>query len=103
MRVRNDRAKVYANVGVHADVEITLRMYGDDEDGAAIHFGMDGPDLCIDFADVDSLERLAVVAADGVRRLRGQPTATNDATVTSTDADRRPVNPDVNRSTDSER
>lgn len=70
MRGRNERATVFANVGVHADVEITLALYDDGGDGAAIRFGIDGPDLSIDFADVDSLERLAMVAADGVRRLR---------------------------------
>ena len=75
-RVQNDRATVYANVGVHAGVEIKLVLHGDHTDGATIHFGPDGPDLCIDFADVDSLERLAVEAADGVRRLRGLTTAT---------------------------
>lgn len=86
--VRNEKALVFANVGVHADVEITLALYGDDGDGAAIHFGTDGPDLCLDFADVDSLERLAVVAADGVRRLRGQMTETDDAQVPGSEVDR---------------
>lgn len=70
-RVQNDRVAVYANVAVHADVEIKLVLHGDHLDGAAILFGPDGPDLRIDFADVDGLERLAVAAADGVRRLRG--------------------------------
>lgn len=64
------RASVYANVGVHADVEIKLALHAGDGNEAAIHFGADGPDLCIDFADVESLERLAAVAAEGVRRLR---------------------------------
>lgn len=64
----NSRAHVCANVGVHADVEITLTV--DRHCGAAIHFGHDGPDLIMDFADVDSLERLAMVAADGARELR---------------------------------
>ena len=86
-RVRNEKASVFANVGVHADVEITLKLYGDECDGAAIHFGTDGPDLCIDFADVDSLERLAVVAADGVRRLRGQMTEPDVTAVPGSDAD----------------
>jgi len=66
--VRKDKALVYANVGVHAEVEITLAM---DRDGdAAIYFGHSGPDVIMEFADVESLERLAVVAADGARRLR---------------------------------
>lgn len=67
---RNMGAQVYANVGVHADVEITLAV--DRSCGAAIHFGHDGPDLIMDFADVDSLERLATVAADGARQLRAR-------------------------------
>lgn len=66
--VREDKALVYANVGVHAEVEITLAM--DREGDAAIHFGHSGPDVIMEFADVDSLERLAAVAADGARRLR---------------------------------
>ncbi|MPZ85237.1 MAG: hypothetical protein GEV28_34555 [Actinophytocola sp.] len=76
--VRKDRALVYANVGVHADVEIALAMDLDGGEGAAIHFGHDGPDLIMDFADVDSLERLAAVAADGARRLRARLTAHDD-------------------------
>jgi hypothetical protein len=70
--VRKDRPTIYASVGVHADVGITLTVYGDSDAGAAINFGPDGPDLCIEFADVESLERLAAVAADGVRQLRGR-------------------------------
>jgi hypothetical protein len=55
---------------VHADVEITLAV--DRYCGAAIHFGHEGPDLIMDFADVDSLERLATVAADGARQIRAR-------------------------------
>jgi hypothetical protein len=69
-RVRNESALVYANVGVHDDVEIALALYSDGGQGAAIHFGLNGPDLILDFADLDSLERLATVAADGARQLR---------------------------------
>jgi hypothetical protein len=68
--VRTDPALVYATIGVHTDVEITLSMERDGGLGAAIHFGRTGPDVIMDFADVDSLERLAVVAADGARQLR---------------------------------
>jgi hypothetical protein len=67
---RTSHATVYANVGVHADVEITVAV--DRHCGAAIHFGHEGPDLIMDFADVDSLERLATVAADGARQLRAR-------------------------------
>jgi len=66
MRTR-ERATVYANVGVHAGVEITLAV---ERHGAAIHIGHDGPDLIMDFADADSLERLAAAATDGARQLR---------------------------------
>ena len=46
---RTERALVYANVGVHAQVEITLALgrYGD----AAIHLGHSGPDVIMEFAD----------------------------------------------------
>lgn len=73
MRTR-ERASVYANVGVHAGVEITLAV---ERHGATIHIGHDGPDLIMDFADVDSLERLATVAADGARQLRARTTGTD--------------------------
>ncbi|MBV9139514.1 MAG: hypothetical protein JO115_01070 [Pseudonocardiales bacterium] len=69
-RVRTDQALVYANVGMHADVEITLAMNAEGGEGAAIYFGHDGPDVIMDFADVDSLERLAAVATEGARQMR---------------------------------
>lgn len=72
MGVTNEHATVYANVGVHAGVEITLVVESNGGIGAAIYFGHDGPDLVMDFADVNSLERLSVVAADGARRLRAR-------------------------------
>ena len=56
-----ERAHVCPSVGMHADVEI--------------HIGGDGPDLTMDFADVDSLDRLASVAADGARQLRDRAAA----------------------------
>jgi len=68
--VRKDPALVYASVGVHEDVEISLVMERDGGEGASIHFGRSGPDVIMEFADVDSLERLAAVAADGARQLR---------------------------------
>jgi len=71
MRVdTEERAHVYAIIGVHAGVEITLTMDRPGESGAEIHIGREGPDLTMDFADAESLERLATVAADGARRLR---------------------------------
>lgn len=74
MRTGEERASVYANVGVHAGVEITLSMAPQGGLGAEIYFGHDGPDLAMDFADADSLERLAEVAADGARQLRARTT-----------------------------
>jgi hypothetical protein len=68
--IRRDPASVYANVGVHTGVEITLALDAQDGEAAAIKFGHTGPELIVDFADVDSLERLSAVAADGARRLR---------------------------------
>lgn len=68
-QVRKEPPAVYANVGVHTDVEIKLVMYPDGEN-AAIAFGHTGPELTIEFCDVDSLERLAAVAADGARQLQ---------------------------------
>lgn len=52
---------------MHAGVEIMLAMDGN---GAAIHFGHDGPDVVMEFADIASLELLSAVAAEGARRLR---------------------------------
>jgi hypothetical protein len=79
--VRKDKALVYANIGVHTDVEITLAMDRDGGEGAAIHFGHSGPDVIMEFADVDSLERLAAVAADGARQLRDRIRANNRGAV----------------------
>lgn len=60
---------MYANVGVHADVAISLAVESDG-DGAVIRFGDTGPDLILDVADLDSMERLAAVAAEGARQMR---------------------------------
>jgi len=79
-RVRKEPAMVYVTVGLHADVEITLAMDSDGGETAAIHFGYTGPDVIVDFADVDSLERLALVAADGARQLRDRIAANRAAT-----------------------
>jgi hypothetical protein len=69
-RVRKEPPVVYVVVGVHADVEITLVMYPDGGEGATIAFGHTGPELAVEFCDVDSLERLSAVAADGARQLQ---------------------------------
>lgn len=68
-RARKDRATVYANVGVHAGVEISVDVESDGE-GALIEFGDTGPDLILDVADLDSMERLASLAAEGARVMR---------------------------------
>jgi hypothetical protein len=64
-RVRKNRAMVYANVGVDAEVEIKLEV--EDDDRMHIEFGGTGPDLILDIADLETMERLAEVAAEGVR------------------------------------
>lgn len=74
-RVRSAHAVVYANIGVHADVEITLEVDLEGGEGATIRFGHLGPDVIMDFADADSLERLANLAADGARQLRDRTTS----------------------------
>ncbi|MPZ79470.1 MAG: hypothetical protein GEV28_03350 [Actinophytocola sp.] len=87
IRARKDPALVYANVGVHGGVEITLAMDPDGGDGAAIHFGQVGPDLVLDIADVGSLDRLAVVAAEGARRLRERIGRSERAAVAAAEVD----------------
>ncbi|MFC4852296.1 hypothetical protein [Actinophytocola glycyrrhizae] len=69
-----ERAHVHASVGVHAGVEITVALDRNGGISAEIHIGGDGPGLTMDFADVDSLDRLASVATDGARRLRDRAT-----------------------------
>jgi hypothetical protein len=81
MHNRNDQALVYATVAVQSGVEITLAMDRDAGPGAAIHFGHVGPDVIMDFADPDSLERLAIVAADGARQLRARIATSSEARV----------------------
>jgi hypothetical protein len=71
----SERAHVHASVGVHAGVEISLVVERHGGISAAIYIGQDGPDLAMDFDDIDSLERLAAVAADGARQLRARAAA----------------------------
>jgi hypothetical protein len=77
---------VYANAGVRADMEITLAMERDGGETAAIHFGRTGPEAIMDFADVDSPKRLALVAARGAQPLRVR-IAANRSTATANAAD----------------
>jgi hypothetical protein len=81
---------VYADVAVRAGMAITLAMDGEDGEGASINFGHDGPQLSLDFADVDSLERLAAAAADGARQLRERIAANARRTVRSGETTGRP-------------
>ena len=84
-RLRNEPVLVFTQVGVHADVEIELHLATADGESAWILFGRN-EGLTVDFNDVDSLERLAAVAAEGrgcsrrgstrtVRRLLGSGAA----------------------------
>ena len=86
-RVRTEPPQMCAHVAAHADMEITLAVERAGGEGASIHFGCDGPELSIDFADADSLERLSAVAADGARQVRDQ-TAGNTRAAAADDAHR---------------
>lgn len=66
--VRKEQPVVFTEVGLHADVEITLDW---DNSGAIplIHIGSEAR-TTLTFAEVDSLERLAAVAAEGARQFQ---------------------------------
>lgn len=66
---RAQSAFIFATASVDSAVDIEVRMNSHDMRVATIGFGTD-QELIIDFCDVDSLERLAAVAADGARQLR---------------------------------
>ena len=68
-QVRNEPALIFTTVGVHADVEIKVRLAAEDAESAYLDFGRN-EELTIDFADVDSLQRLAAAAEEGARLLR---------------------------------
>ena len=57
---------VFTEVGLHGDVEITLDWSGETP---LIYIGHDSHTMLC-FADAESLDRLAAVAADGARQLR---------------------------------
>ena len=67
---RKEQPPVFTEVALHTDVEIAL---GWDGSGAMplINLGDDGR-MMLTFADVDSLERLAAVAAEGARQFQGR-------------------------------
>ena len=72
---------IFTNVGMRSDVEIGLTMYRDDAEGATLSFGCNG-EVTVEFCDVDSLERLAAVAADGARQLQERIDANSQDDVT---------------------
>ena len=74
---------VFTEVGLHVDVDITLD-WCKSGDTPLIYIGHDSHTMLC-FADAESLDLLAAVAADGARQLRERieaykrPPATNDA------------------------
>ena len=66
---RNEELTMYANVGIDAGVDIKARLSGHDIEAVEINIGY-GPELILDVADVQSLERLRDVATEGARLLR---------------------------------
>lgn len=66
--VRNEQPLVFTEIGLHADMEITLGWDGSGE-MPIIRIGDDGRTR-LTFADADSLERLSAVAASGARQHR---------------------------------
>ena len=71
MSTRNEPALVFTQVGVHAEVEIEVHLATADGESAWLQFGRN-EGLTVDFTDVDSLERLAAVAAQGARLLQAR-------------------------------
>jgi hypothetical protein len=76
---------VFTEIGVHADVEITLAMDRSGGEMALIDIGHEGHTR-MTFADVDSLERLAAVAVEGARQLQERIDARKRPPASSTDA-----------------
>ena len=66
---RYESALAYANVAVHREVPIEMALAAHGVAAVEINIGL-GPELEVDFADVESLERLRDVAADAARQLR---------------------------------
>lgn len=67
-RVTTEPPVVFTEIGVHAEVEITLDWDGSG-DMPLIHIGHEAR-TTMTFADVESLEQLAAVAAEGARQLQ---------------------------------
>ena len=66
---RNKSVTVYANVGVAPDTAIEAKLAAHSAEAIEINIGY-SPELIIDCADVESLERLSAVATEGARLLR---------------------------------
>jgi hypothetical protein len=66
--VRKEQPVVFTEVGLHTDVEITLD-WDKGGDLPLIYLG-DEARMTLTFADVDTLERLAAVAAEGARQFQ---------------------------------
>jgi hypothetical protein len=77
---RNKKAPVYVNFGVDAGLAIEVKLAAGDTEAVEINIGC-GPEVMIDCADVESLERLSAVAGEGARLLRDR-IAENRATAT---------------------
>ena len=60
---RNKSVTVYANVGVDPDTAIEAKLAARDSEAVEINIGY-GPELIIDCADVESLERLSAAVND---------------------------------------
>jgi hypothetical protein len=65
----SDQVTMYASVGIDADVDIKVRLSANNTEAVEINIGY-GPELILDVADVQSLERLRDVATEGARLLR---------------------------------
>lgn len=68
-QVRKSPASVYANVGVYDGVPIEATV-DPDLQGGEIRIGDDNADVILVFADPESMELLAEVAAEGARVMR---------------------------------
>ena len=66
---RNEEPVVFSEVALHSDVYIWVEFEKPGVESASVCFGRDGR-FRVTCANVDDLERLATVAADGARQLR---------------------------------
>lgn len=64
----SEDTELFGNLGVHADVKLTLHMRSPDDTSVSILFGHER--FRLEFMDTESLERLRDLAEEGMRRLR---------------------------------